>query len=80
MLAVGCSRKLCVLAVGCPGIYCDGEYLEVIGRAQAASAIVSKNNTQSCCFSHSGKLLEEVCSVTINMTRGSLPKFPMFAS
>ena len=34
----------------------------------------SKKNTQSCCFSDSGKLLEEVHSVTVNNTCGSLPR------
>lgn len=66
------------LAVSCSGIHCDGQYLGMVGRTQAASANINKNNIQGSCFSDAGKLLGEVCSATVSITYGSLPRFLMF--
>lgn len=77
LLAEACKWKV---AGGCSGIHCDGQYLGVIGRAQAASAVVNKNNLQGSCFSDSGKLLEEVYTVMVNITCGSLLRLLLFGS
>ena len=74
------SGELWVFTVGCSGIYCYGECLGVIERAQPASDTISKNNTLSFCLSDSGKHPEELCSVTVNIACSSLPRFLTFGS